>query len=70
MRTVLREVLRRMRLAAPSQRPGRMRVQHVTVVPARDCRVIVAQRREPPPYATSASSSAAGRSGSLSASAS
>ena len=70
MRTVLREVLRRVRLAAPSQRPERMRVQHVTVVPARDCRVVVAQRREPQAYAASASTSAAGRSGSLSASAS
>jgi len=41
MRTVLREVLRRVRLRAPSQRPERARVQHVTVVPARGARVIV-----------------------------
>ena len=33
MRVVLREVLRRVRLSAPSARPERPRVQHVTVVP-------------------------------------
>ena len=44
MRTVLREVLRRVRLRAPSRRPERGRIQHVTVVPARGCRVIVEER--------------------------
>ena len=41
MRTVLREVLRRVRLRAPSQRPERGVIRHVTVVPGRGCRVVV-----------------------------
>jgi hypothetical protein len=41
---VLREVLRRVRLRAPSQRPERPQVRHVTVVPARGCRVVVEER--------------------------
>jgi cytochrome P450 family 135 len=41
MRVVLREVLRRVRLRAPSQRPERAQVRHVTVIPARGCRVVV-----------------------------
>jgi hypothetical protein len=44
MRTVLREVLRRVRLRAPSQRPERGVVRHVTVVPGRGCRAIVDAR--------------------------
>ena len=44
MRVVLREVLRRVRLRAPSQRPERAQVRHVTVVPARGCRVVVEER--------------------------
>ena len=44
MRVVLREVLRRVRLRAPSRRPERGRVRHVTVVPARGCRVVVEER--------------------------
>ena len=44
MRVVLREVLRRVRLRAPSQRPERPRVQHVTVVPARGARALVTER--------------------------
>ena len=43
MRTVLREVLRRVRLRAPSRRSERARVAHVTAVPARGCRVVVEQ---------------------------
>ena len=39
MRTVLREVLKRVRLRAPSQRPERGVIRHVTVVPGRGCRV-------------------------------
>jgi cytochrome P450 len=46
MRVVLREVLRRVRLRAPSERPERPQVRHVTVVPARGCRVIVQERLE------------------------
>ena len=46
MRVVLREVLRRVRLRAPSARPERPRVQHVTVVPARGARAVVTERRE------------------------
>jgi cytochrome P450 family 135 len=46
MRVVLREVLRRVRLRAPSQRPERPQVRHVTVVPARGCRVTVEERLE------------------------
>jgi len=44
MRTVLREVLRRVRLRAPSQRPERGVVRHVTVVPGRGARAIVTER--------------------------
>ena len=38
MRTVLREVLRRVRLRAPTQRPERGVIRHVTVVPGRGAR--------------------------------
>jgi cytochrome P450 family 135 len=41
MRTVLREVLRRARLRAPTQRPERGVIRHVTVVPGRGARAIV-----------------------------
>jgi hypothetical protein len=41
---VLREVLRRVRLSAPSQRPERGVIRHVTVVPGRGCRVVVEER--------------------------
>jgi cytochrome P450 len=44
MRTVLREVLKRVRLRAPSQRPERGVIRHVTVVPGRGCRVVVTER--------------------------
>jgi cytochrome P450 family 135 len=44
MKVVLREVLRRVRLRAPSQRPERAQVRHVTAVPARGCRVVVEER--------------------------
>jgi cytochrome P450 family 135 len=47
MRVVLHEVLRRVRLRAPSPRPERARVRHVTVVPARGCRVLVEERLPP-----------------------
>ena len=46
MKVVLREVLRRVRLRAPSARPERAQVRHVTVVPARGCRVVVEERLE------------------------
>jgi cytochrome P450 family 135 len=41
MRTVLREVLRRVRLRAPSQRPERGVIRHVTVVPGRGALAVV-----------------------------
>jgi cytochrome P450 len=44
MRTVLREVLRRVRLRAPTMRPERGVVRHVTVVPGRGARAIVTER--------------------------
>ena len=44
MRIVLREVLKRVRLRAPSQRPERGLIRHVTVVPGRGCRAIVEER--------------------------
>jgi cytochrome P450 family 135 len=44
MRTVLREVLRRVRLRAPTQRPERGVIRHVTVVPGRGARAIVDER--------------------------
>jgi len=47
MRVVLREVLRRVRLRAASRRPERAQVRHVTVVPARGCRVVVEERLAP-----------------------
>jgi cytochrome P450 len=40
MRTVLREVLRRVRLRAPTQKPERGVIRHVTVVPGRGARAI------------------------------
>jgi cytochrome P450 family 135 len=43
MKTVLREVLRRVRLRAPSQRPERGVIRHVTVVPGRGARAIVSE---------------------------
>jgi hypothetical protein len=46
MRVVLREVLRRARLRAPSQSPERPQVRHVTVVPARGCRVVAEEALE------------------------
>jgi cytochrome P450 len=48
MRVVLREVLRRVRLRADSQRPERPQVRHVTVVPSRGCRVAVEERLRSP----------------------
>src|ERR687897_3126430 len=47
MRTVLREVLRRGPAGAPAPRPAGAGVRHVTVVPARGCRVIVAEKLVP-----------------------
>jgi cytochrome P450 len=47
MRVVLREVLRRVRLRATSRRPERAQVRHVTVVPARGCRVYLDERLAP-----------------------
>src|SRR5687767_3299392 len=44
MKTVLREVLRRVRLRAPTQRPERGVIRHVTVVPGRGARVVVEER--------------------------
>jgi len=44
MKTVLREVLRRVRLRAPSLRPERGVIRHVTVVPGRGARAIVEER--------------------------
>jgi cytochrome P450 len=44
MRTVLREVLRRVRLRAPRQKPERGVIRHVTVVPGRGCRAVVEER--------------------------
>jgi cytochrome P450 family 135 len=46
MRTVLREVLRRVRLRAPSQRPERGVIRHVTVVPGRGARAVVEGKNE------------------------
>jgi cytochrome P450 len=51
MRTVLREVLKRVRLSAPSPRPERGSIRHVTVVPARGCRVVVEERLRVEPAA-------------------
>jgi cytochrome P450 len=47
MRVVMREVLRRVTLRAPSPRPERPKIKHVTVIPARGCRVTVMERRVP-----------------------
>ena len=51
MRIVLREVLKRVRLRAPSQRPERGVIRHVTVVPGRGCRVVVTERLPVEPVA-------------------
>jgi cytochrome P450 len=45
MRTVLRTVLEHVQLRAPSARPERVKVHHITLVPARGGRVIVTGRR-------------------------
>ena len=45
----MREVLRRVTLRAVSPRPERPKIRHVTVVPARGCRVMVAERLAPAP---------------------
>jgi cytochrome P450 family 135 len=58
MRTVLREVLRRVRLRAPTQRPERGVIRHVTVVPGRGCRAVVEDRLEAAPPAALAAVSA------------
>ncbi len=44
MKTVLREVLRRVRLRAPTQRAERGVIRHVTVVPGRGARAVVEER--------------------------
>jgi len=44
MRTVLREVLRRVRLRAAGARPERGVIRHVTVVPGRGARAVVTER--------------------------
>jgi cytochrome P450 len=59
MKVVLREVLRRVRLRAPSQRPERPRTQHVTVVPARGTRVVVEERLAEPAAREPATAAAA-----------
>jgi cytochrome P450 family 135 len=58
MRVVLREVLRRVRLRADSPRPERGQVRHVTVVPARGCRVVVEDRLPVPEAAEPAAARA------------
>jgi cytochrome P450 family 135 len=45
MKTILRTVLERTQLRAPSARPERTKVHHVTLVPARGGRVILTGRR-------------------------
>ena len=47
MKTVLREVLRRVRLRAPTQRPERGVIRHVTVVPGRGARAVVEEHLLP-----------------------
>jgi cytochrome P450 len=44
MKTVLREVLRRVRLRAATQRPERGVIRHVTVVPGRGARAVLEER--------------------------
>jgi cytochrome P450 len=44
MKLVLRTVLSRVRLSAPSKRPERPRVKHVTAVPSRGARALVEER--------------------------
>jgi cytochrome P450 len=51
MKAVLREVLRRVRLRAPSQRPERGVIRHVTVVPGRGARAVVEERLSVEPAA-------------------
>jgi cytochrome P450 len=46
MKVVLRTVLSRARLTAPSPEPERPRVRHVTVVPARGAQAVVEEHRE------------------------
>ena len=62
MRTVLREVLRRVRLRAPTQKPERGVIRHVTVVPGRGARAVVEERLavEPAPELAGAHDGRAG----------
>ncbi len=46
MRTVLREMLRRVEFEPSRARPERARVRHVTLVPHRGARVVVRDRRQ------------------------
>jgi hypothetical protein len=48
MRAILRTVLERVELRAPSARPERAKVHHITLVPARGARALVTRRRERP----------------------
>jgi cytochrome P450 family 135 len=48
MKTIIRTVLERVQLRAPTPRPERTKVHHITLVPARGGRVIVTRRRPSP----------------------
>jgi cytochrome P450 family 135 len=48
MKTVLREVLARVEVTAPDQKPERMRLHNVTLVPANGTRVVVTDRTAAP----------------------
>lgn len=48
MRVIIREVLRRVELAAVNPAPERQRISHVTLVPGKRTRVIARARRDVP----------------------
>jgi cytochrome P450 len=61
MRAILRAVLERVQLRAPSQRSERAKVHHITLVPARGVRAVVVARRD---YRERSAERASGRSAS------
>ncbi len=59
MKEILRSVLSHVEVRAADPRPERVRVHHITLVPARGARVVVTRRRSSPASATTPSSGSA-----------
>ncbi len=46
MKTILSTILERVELTAPDPRPERIRLRHITLVPARGARVLITARKQ------------------------